>query len=73
MMAGFPFLLSTISRPIPSLSDHKVPEELKEQVKAVMKAAYKLPRQEGIAKPKKQAEWLCAHHSDATASQKDGS
>ncbi len=51
----------------------KLPEELKEQVKAVMKAAYKLPRQEGIAKPKKQAEWLCAHHSDATASQKDGS
>ncbi len=51
----------------------KLPEELKEQVKAVMKADYKLPRQEGIAKLKKQAEWLCAHHTDDAASQKDQS
>ena len=45
----------------------KLSEELKEQVKGVMKAAYKLPWQEGIAKLKKQAEWLCAHHPDAAA------
>ncbi len=38
-----------------------------------MKAAYKLPREEGITKLKKQAEWFCAHHSDAAAGQKDKS
>ena len=42
-------------------------------MKAVMKAAYYLPRQEEITKLKKQAEWLCAHHRDAAASQKDES
>jgi len=45
---------------------------LKEQVKSVMKGAYRLPWKEGIAKLKKQAEWLEAHHPDAAASLLEG-
>lgn len=56
---------------VKNISD-KLPEELKDQVKAVMKAAYKLPWQEGLARLKKQAEWLCAHHPDAGASLLEG-
>ncbi len=50
----------------------KLPEELKDQVKSVMKAAYKLPWQEGVAKLKKQAEWLSIHHPDAAGSLLEG-
>lgn len=50
----------------------KLPEDLKDQVVSVMKAAYKLPWKEGMAKLKKQAEWLSAHHPDASASLLEG-
>ena len=50
----------------------KLPEDLKDQVKSVMKAAYKLPWEEGVAKLKKQAEWLSIHHPDASGSLLEG-
>ena len=50
----------------------KLPEDLKDQVRSVMKAAYKLPWKEGMAKLKKQAEWLSLHHPDASASLLEG-
>ena len=50
----------------------KLPKELKDQVRSVMKAAYKLPWQEGMAKLKKQAEWLSVHHPEAAASLLEG-
>jgi len=36
----------------------KFPDELAEQVKSAMKAAYKLPYKEGISRLKQQAAWL---------------
>jgi transposase-like protein len=56
---------------VKNVSD-KLPEELKDQVKAVMKGAYKMPWQEGIAKLKQQAEWLSTHYPDAAASLLEG-
>jgi transposase-like protein len=50
----------------------KLPKELSLQVKSVMKAAYKLPHKEGIAKLKKQVEWLEAHYPDAAGSLLEG-
>ena len=50
----------------------KLPEDLKDQVRSVMKAAYKLPWKEGMAKLKKQADWLSVHHPDASASLLEG-
>ncbi|MEE8435747.1 MAG: IS256 family transposase, partial [bacterium] len=38
----------------------------------VTKAACKLPWKEGLAKLKKQAEWLSVHHPDASASLLEG-
>lgn len=50
----------------------RLPDDLAEQVRAVMKAAYRLPWREGVARLKKQAEWLEAHHPDAAASLREG-
>ena len=50
----------------------KLPEDLKDQIKSVMKAAYKLPWQEGVSRLKKQAEWLSAHYPDAAGSLLEG-
>jgi putative transposase len=50
----------------------KLPEELAAQVKSVMKAAYQLPWQEGMARLKKQAEWLSTHYPGAAASLREG-
>ncbi len=50
----------------------KLPEDLKDQVKSVMKAAYKLPWKDGMAKLKKQADWLSIHHPDAAGSLLEG-
>jgi len=51
--------------PVQRCRNHKVenvmghlPEELKDQVKSLMKAAYRLDADEGIAKLKHQAKWL---------------
>ena len=51
----------------------KLPDDLKDQVKAVMKAAYKLPWKEGIAKLKQQAGRLeNMGHVDASKSLLEG-
>jgi len=51
----------------------KLPDELKDQIKATMKAAYRLPWKEGVARLKKQAEWLQGMgHPDAAKSLLEG-
>lgn len=50
----------------------KLPKDLSEQVKAVMKAAYRLPWEEGVAKLKQQAAWLAPHYPDASGSLLEG-
>lgn len=50
----------------------KLPKELKGQVKTVMRAAYKLNADKGMAKLKKQAEWLKIEHPGAAASLLEG-
>jgi putative transposase len=50
----------------------QLPEHLKDQVKAAMRAAYKLDAKEGIARLKKQAKWLEAEYPDASASLLEG-
>ncbi len=49
----------------------KLPDDLADQVKSVMKAAFNLPWQEGIARLKKQADWLETHYPGAAASQRE--
>ena len=50
----------------------KLPDDLAPQVRSVMKAAFRLPWKEGIARIRKQAEWLRSHHPDAAASLEEG-
>jgi putative transposase len=50
----------------------KLPDDLADQVKSVMKAAYQSPWQEGVARLKKQAEWLKTHYPGAAASLREG-
>lgn len=50
----------------------RLPEELAEQAGSVMKAAWRLPWKEGMARLKKQAEWLQGLHPDAAASLREG-
>ncbi len=50
----------------------KLPKELAEQVRSVMKAAYKLPWKEGISRLKQQAAWLEIHYPGAAASLLEG-
>jgi len=50
----------------------KLPEDLKEQVKSVMKGAFLLSEKEGMAKLTKQAEWLDAHYPGAAGSLLEG-
>ena len=49
-----------------------LPEELKEQVKAVLRAAFRLPVKEGMARIEKQAEWLEREYPSAAASLREG-
>ena len=65
--------------PVQRCRNHKVenvmghlPEDLKEQVKTVMKASYRLDAEEGIAKLKQQAKWLQSEHPSAAASLLEG-
>ena len=46
----------------------KLPDDLGNPVRSVMRAAFRLPYKEGIAKLRTQAEWLKPHHPDAAAS-----
>ena len=50
----------------------KLPDELAPQVVSVMKAAFRLPWTEGVARTRKQAEWLRSHHPDAAARLEEG-
>jgi len=47
-------------------------EELKDQVKAVMRAAFRLPTKEGMARLEKQAQWLEGEYPSAAASLREG-
>ena len=65
--------------PVQRCRNHKVenvmgylPEEFKDQVKAVMKAAYRLPADEGMARLKQQASWLEQEYPSAAASLREG-
>ncbi len=49
-----------------------LPEHLKEQTKAAMRAAFRLPAKEGMAKLEKQAEWLEGEYPSAAASLREG-
>jgi transposase-like protein len=50
----------------------QLPEHLKDQMKARMRATYKLDVKEGMARLKKQAKWLEREYPDAAASLREG-
>ena len=65
--------------PVQRCRNHKVenvtgylPQELRDQVKTVMKAAYRLPADEGMAKLKQQASWLEREYPSAATSLLEG-
>ena len=65
--------------PVQRCRNHKVenvmghlPEDRKEQVKATMKAAYRLEADEGIKRLKTQADWLQDEYPSAAASLREG-
>ena len=67
------------SHPVQRCRNHKIrnvtaklPEDLADQVRSVMKAAFRLPWKEGVVKLRKQAQWLRPHHPDAAASLEEG-
>ena len=49
-----------------------LPQDLRDQVKTVMKAAYRLPAEEGIAKLKQQVSWLQREYPSAASSLLEG-
>jgi putative transposase len=65
--------------PVQRCRHHKIenvmgylPEELKDQVKAALRAAFRLPAKEGRARIEKQAEWLEREYPSAAASLREG-
>ena len=56
---------------IKNVMDH-LPDELKDQVKAVMKASWKLDAKEGMMRLKKQAQWLETEYPSAAGSLLEG-
>jgi putative transposase len=67
------------AHPVQRCRNHKLenvssylPQELKSQVKAVMRAAFRLPAKEGMARLEKQAEWLEREYPSAAASLREG-
>jgi putative transposase len=65
--------------PVQRCRNHKLenvssylPQELKPQVKALMRAAFRLPAKEGMARLEKQAEWLEREYPSAAASLREG-
>jgi transposase-like protein len=65
--------------PVQRCRNHKVenvmgylPEPLNDQVKTVMKAAYRLPAEEGLKRLKDQARWLQPEYPSAAASLLEG-
>lgn len=67
------------NNPVQRCRNHKIenvcgylPKYLKDQVRAAMKAAYKLPFREGMARLKKQVEWLEREYPKAASSLLEG-
>jgi transposase-like protein len=65
--------------PVQRCRNHKLenvssylPEDLKPQLKAVMRAAFRLPAKEGMARLEKQAEWLEREYPSAATSLREG-
>jgi putative transposase len=65
--------------PVQRCRQHKIenvmgylPEHLKGQVKAALRAAFRMPAEEGTARLEKQAQWLDREHPDAAASLREG-
>jgi transposase-like protein len=65
--------------PVQRCRHHKIenvmgylPKHLKEQVKAALRAAFRLSASEGMARLEKQARWLEREHPDAAASLREG-
>src|SRR6266567_5969074 len=65
--------------PVQRCRHHKIenvmgylPEHLKGQVKAALRAAFRLPAEEGMARLEKQAQWLEREYPDAAASLREG-
>lgn len=65
--------------PVQRCRNHKVenvvghlPQQLRDQVKTVMKAAYRLPADEGMARLKQQASWLEREYPSAAVSLLEG-
>ena len=50
----------------------QLPEQLRDQVKAAMRAAYKLEAKDGMGRLKKQASWLETQYPDAASSLLEG-
>jgi hypothetical protein len=49
-----------------------VPNELKAELKCVLKSAYRLSAKEGIARLEAQADWLATQYPSAAASLREG-
>lgn len=67
------------ANPVQRCRHHKIenvmgylPKELKAQVKAALRAAFRLSATEGMARLEKQAQWLEREHPDAAASLREG-
>jgi len=65
--------------PVQRCRHHKIenvmgylPEHLKDQLKAVMRSAFRLPAREGRARLEKQAQWLEREYPSAAASLREG-
>ncbi len=65
--------------PVQRCRHHKIenvmgylPDDLKGQVKAVMRSAFRLPAREGMGRLEKQAEWLEREYPSAAASLREG-
>jgi transposase-like protein len=65
--------------PVQRCRQHKIenvmgylPEHLKDQTKAALRAAFRLPAKEGLARLEKQAEWLEREYPSAAASLREG-
>ena len=78
LRAGIDAVFGT-HHPVQRCRNHKVenvmgylPDELKDQVKAVMRAAYRLPADEGMARLRQQASWLEQEYPSAAASLREG-
>jgi putative transposase len=65
--------------PVQRCRHHKIenvlgylPEHLKDQIKAAMRSAFRLPAREGMARLEKQAEWLEREYPSAATSLREG-